>query len=415
MTILLFMKKSVKINRKLDLPVSCQVANFFRHQIADGALQPGQKLPTTQEIAKFAGVGSHTVRAAMEILQKENLIESSPRRGTFVKDNTLKNPENTLIQVEENKNSSFRKIALMSAFGPGPDDELYRPETIAGVLKEAQRLDVVTQIFPGSLRTVDKEVVLKEILSAGVDGVVWPTPTHSEWMTIDYLNTSGVPVSTSRRSRCDDGRACVESDYDRAGFEAGKYLLERGCEKVLIFTFYDSHENAYVDGNGVYPLGIRHGVARAFEYEHKAFSNVVDLKKFLNYDRETVRAMLEAILEAGPETGIIFTNGYQFYEILKNYGEQARAVLADSRFIILSNNTLSAKLAPMMGDLNPMVLVDPFEEVGKCAVQKVMGMINGFMSGVTSLVKINMVEFAKLEQSHQASLDNSTIRRAFHE
>lgn len=61
-----------------------QLADTFRRLIAEGKWAIGQRLPTIAELASDFKVAKVTVRQAMDILARDALIDSSPRRGIHV-------------------------------------------------------------------------------------------------------------------------------------------------------------------------------------------------------------------------------------------------------------------------------------------------------------------------------------------
>lgn len=63
-----------------------QLASVLRHQIAQGELAAGQRLPTVAELAAAHGVARITVRQAYGMLAREGLLTSARGRGTFVAD-----------------------------------------------------------------------------------------------------------------------------------------------------------------------------------------------------------------------------------------------------------------------------------------------------------------------------------------
>ncbi len=63
-----------------------QLASVLRHQIAQGALRAGQRLPTVAELAAAHGVARITARQAYRVLAREGLVHSARGRGTFVAD-----------------------------------------------------------------------------------------------------------------------------------------------------------------------------------------------------------------------------------------------------------------------------------------------------------------------------------------
>ncbi|MCG6884346.1 MAG: GntR family transcriptional regulator [Silicimonas sp.] len=62
-----------------------QLATLFRHRIASGAWPLGIQIPTVDDLAAECGVARATIRQALDVLGKENLIERHRGRGTFVR------------------------------------------------------------------------------------------------------------------------------------------------------------------------------------------------------------------------------------------------------------------------------------------------------------------------------------------
>jgi GntR family transcriptional repressor for pyruvate dehydrogenase complex len=60
------------------------VVAYISDSIRDGALTPGDKLPTESEIMRILGVSRTVVREAMSHLQAANLVETRHGIGTFV-------------------------------------------------------------------------------------------------------------------------------------------------------------------------------------------------------------------------------------------------------------------------------------------------------------------------------------------
>ncbi len=70
---------------RIDRPLTliAQVEQTLRRAVADGVF-PGDRLPTTVELADQLGVSRETVRLAMESMQRDGLLVKHRRRGTFV-------------------------------------------------------------------------------------------------------------------------------------------------------------------------------------------------------------------------------------------------------------------------------------------------------------------------------------------
>ncbi|OJY79659.1 MAG: phosphonate metabolism transcriptional regulator PhnF [Rhizobium sp. 60-20] len=69
--------------------------------IRDGALLPGQKLPTETALAARFEVNVNTVRRALSHLQEKGIVRGERGSGTFVKDDTIRYPVS--IRQEQGK------------------------------------------------------------------------------------------------------------------------------------------------------------------------------------------------------------------------------------------------------------------------------------------------------------------------
>lgn len=65
-------------------PAYVRVANALRQAITDGALEPGDQLPTEHELMAEHGVSRTTIRKALDQLATANLVRRHQGLGTFV-------------------------------------------------------------------------------------------------------------------------------------------------------------------------------------------------------------------------------------------------------------------------------------------------------------------------------------------
>lgn len=62
-----------------------QLAGLFRRRIETGDWAIGMQIPTVETLAKECGVANMTIRQALSILEREDLIDRFRAKGTFVK------------------------------------------------------------------------------------------------------------------------------------------------------------------------------------------------------------------------------------------------------------------------------------------------------------------------------------------
>lgn len=68
-----------------DVPIYAQIRNQVVEGIANGDLEPGEKLPTIRSLASEAGINMMTVSKAYQLLKSEGYIETDRRQGAVVK------------------------------------------------------------------------------------------------------------------------------------------------------------------------------------------------------------------------------------------------------------------------------------------------------------------------------------------
>jgi len=100
-----------------------QLATVMRKRIATGRWQPGQQLPTLQDLVGEFGVSRVTVRQAVGILENEGLVWRRQGKGTFVADDAgtsrrmdLETDWSALTAI--NEGASLRLIELRDSVHP---------------------------------------------------------------------------------------------------------------------------------------------------------------------------------------------------------------------------------------------------------------------------------------------------------
>ena len=82
------------------------IAADIRRSIEDGALKPGDKLPTVVEFCELYSVSKITVKRAIEQITEEGLITSRRGSGTYVKD-TAGLPGQVFFQGKNDRAQGF--------------------------------------------------------------------------------------------------------------------------------------------------------------------------------------------------------------------------------------------------------------------------------------------------------------------
>jgi len=76
----------LQIDRDLPVPIPVQLQGQIEYGVTNGDFPPGSRLPSVRDLAAQLGVSPVTVSSVYQKLQASGLIESTPGRGTIVRD-----------------------------------------------------------------------------------------------------------------------------------------------------------------------------------------------------------------------------------------------------------------------------------------------------------------------------------------
>ncbi|MBV9718935.1 MAG: GntR family transcriptional regulator [Candidatus Eremiobacteraeota bacterium] len=75
------------VDPRSGVPIYLQIIEQIKRSIALGLLQSGEQLPTVKQLAIDLTVNPNTVARAYRDLERDQVIETSPGRGSFVRGN----------------------------------------------------------------------------------------------------------------------------------------------------------------------------------------------------------------------------------------------------------------------------------------------------------------------------------------
>ncbi len=78
-----------KVAREAGVALWRQIVAALEDEIASGKLTPGARLPTEAQLAERFAVNRHTVRRALEEMQRSGLVRVEQGRGSFVAEDVL--------------------------------------------------------------------------------------------------------------------------------------------------------------------------------------------------------------------------------------------------------------------------------------------------------------------------------------
>lgn len=199
-----------RLSQNTSIPLYAQLAEYLRHQIKSGALNPGDRLIGENDMVELLGFSRSTVRAAINRLVAEGYITRYRGKGSFVAEPKLKRNINYLYNFTEN----------IKSLGSVPSSQVMRCEVIGadGMLAEKMKLATLGQ----------KVFVLERLRMADGQPVIW------EKTCIPYYLCDGIETVDFT---CASLYQQLESRYglqiDRADETIEAVILNKAAQQAL--------------------------------------------------------------------------------------------------------------------------------------------------------------------------------------
>ena len=113
---------------ELKKPLYSQLYEYIRHEITQGSIPPGERLPSKRKLSAHLNISQNTVQAAYDQLLVEGYVGTQPKRGVYV--NELDNLINLEIDLEKPHTRPQRQQPSRNFrydFGPGSVDSCSFP------------------------------------------------------------------------------------------------------------------------------------------------------------------------------------------------------------------------------------------------------------------------------------------------
>lgn len=198
-----------------------QVRRHLRVAILDGTLKPGSKLPSVRTIAAQWGVTGRTIFSAIQALEKEGLLESYDRLGTYVRESVPPLKDVGIYYSDE--------LVL------GPD--IVYPRVFYRLLKEELLSQELRLHFLVDPRTQEEEQtpwprIVEACKRREIQGLILP-PGGANSLHLPWLLKLPVPVAAVTWDRCPGGVVLDSADFVCKSLHS---LAQQGCRSVGLIT-----------------------------------------------------------------------------------------------------------------------------------------------------------------------------------
>lgn len=204
-------------------PKYIQVKKLLLTRFREMDFQTGNKLPTEFELMDELSVSRTTIRQAIGVLENDGIVERRHGSGTYFRG----------LAPEATK-AAGGLVGLINFYFT---DYIY-PEIIRGIEDTISKAGF-SLALANSRESIDKEIsAVERLLEQGVQGLILEPSRNlqirNDHPLLQLLDNIDIPVVTTHWGIGDRKLSTVTIDDIPAGYEATKYLLDRGHRNIAI-------------------------------------------------------------------------------------------------------------------------------------------------------------------------------------
>lgn len=330
-----------------------EISDDLLGKIRDGFYNPGDRLPTSAEIAKAAGVSLLTAHKAMEELQRTGVVSRAGRRGTTV-----------------SKRVSTQRIALIV-------DQIDfaqnfpQPDLLAGI--HAGLGEEYDLVICDAKASVGREIELLNRMADQVDGILcWPIGDDHSSPTLSQLVSRRKPLVLLDRVPVGVEADAILTDSVPATTQALEFLIARGHERIALLTFDKPEVSTVSERCGTFERVLRaHGLF-ASDLVRK-FPASLEVKDRAHFAQAVHDALFRLLSRPNPITAVLCVQDLLGVEVLK-FGEEEGVRIPDDLELVTFNDwPLNWLQKPWQAH---RIAVHP-RDMGAMAIQRLLAQING--------------------------------------
>ena len=328
----------------IQLPKYQQVKRALIQEIEEGRLAPGSAIPSEAELLQRFKVSRPTLVRSFQDLVREGWVYRKQGKGTFVADRSAQFSDD--VTLDAKTVPLFVHNAAVRQSGDAKEVLIHLVRGIQNALEAADYSLVLRSVPELSRSEVD------EFLGARppeIALVVEPSSAPNLWKELLDRGCNAWAIL----DHVDDGN-CVFIDQEQAGYLAAEYLLDRGCQNLVLLN---GPLSAY------WGFGARlAGFKRALADRNIAFRPELALEGAHVVDSEAGRAMMRSLISSGHRfDGVVGASDGKTIGAMMAAEEAGRTVGQEIQFVSIDNTV--AEFAPH--PLSSIAMA--FEEAGRLA------------------------------------------------
>ncbi len=203
------------------MPKYFTLMHWIRDQVAEGALQLGDKLPSEKELGERFSISRQTVRQATSVLENEGILERRRGSGTYIRS----------VLTEQPKGKTMN-IGVVTTY---LDDYIF-PGIIKGIENVLTQHGYIMQLNITHNKIENETRILENVLQNGVDGlIIEPTKSGLPNLNTEIyksLRHRGIPYLFINGYYPAMHSPYIAMDDYACGKAAAEYLLAKNHTRI---------------------------------------------------------------------------------------------------------------------------------------------------------------------------------------
>ncbi len=187
---------------------------------------PGQKLPTEQDLVESFNSSRTTVRQALALLEEEGIIKRIHGSGSYYKG-----------KIDKESDQSVKNTKLIGLLNFFQLDYIYS-EILRGIEDTLSDAGYSLVVASSNQNDIKQSEVIKRLIDQGIAGLILEPNRILQNMkdhpALKMIEEAGIPVVTTHWGVSNKRISTITNDDVQAGYEAGRYLTQRGHKHIGI-------------------------------------------------------------------------------------------------------------------------------------------------------------------------------------
>ncbi|MDR1604907.1 MAG: GntR family transcriptional regulator [Gracilibacteraceae bacterium] len=206
------------------------IAAWAKRYIEDNALAAGDRFYSETELCRIHNVSRQTVRQALAVLERQNVLTKRRGSGTF---------------VQTTKQQRVRIMPTVGVIATYFSDYIF-PSIVTGIESELAKNDVAMQLAATHNHVAEETRALQAMLAQEIDGLIvepcksgLPNPNTALY---DEIRARGIPLIFFNAKYPQMDFPLIAMDDKEAGRIAAEHLISLGHEKVAALLVFDDYQ-----------------------------------------------------------------------------------------------------------------------------------------------------------------------------